>query len=87
LYTGTGPIQPGQKDLWSIATHEFGHGTGFGKPAPFSHFDGTGQGETCPFPLKDIDEETMCGSYPVDTGDIYPRDLSDHDIHTFGAVY
>lgn len=83
-YSGLGPILPIQRDLRSVATHELGHGTGFGAPAPFPHFDGSNQGEICPA-VANANEETMCAVYIG--GDINWRTLDDHDIHTFSTVY
>lgn len=82
-YSGTGAIQKYQKDLRSVATHEFGHATGFF--APCLHFADqcASAGEDCTD--FSVGKETMCKVTGL--GDIVTRDISDHDLHTFTAQY
>lgn len=77
-YVGTGDAAPNQVDLWSVATHEFGHAAGFAK-----HLDQDGDpnGLCTNTPA----EQTMCAlTYP---GSEAQRSLADHDKHTFSAAY
>lgn len=76
-YTGTGdaPDWPPDVDAWSIASHEFGHATGWE-----GHFNDSG--DQCP---GDGTEATMCPVY--EGGSERWRTLSDHDSHTFENQY
>jgi hypothetical protein len=66
-------------DLQSVATHEFGHATGF-----YWHFNdpgmNTGTGHVCNGGATQADE-TMCQG--LNRGTTEKRTLSDHDLHTF----
>ena len=77
-YNGTGDAAPNQVDLWSVATHEFGHAAGFAK-----HLDQGGDPlGLCP---NTAAQHTMCAlTYP---GTEHQRSLADHDKHTFSAAY
>jgi hypothetical protein len=77
-YTGTGTPSGSQADLWSVATHEFGHSTGFGQGAPNGHFSGS----ICTSNSK---QQTMCPSHTL--GSTWQRSLATHDKHTFTAEY
>lgn len=74
-YTGTGEGPGGQYDLWSVASHEWGHATGW-----YGHFassesicvDNSAQATMCPF-IRD-------GTQRI-------RTLDTHTIHTFQAAY
>lgn len=78
-YTGTGTPPAGQIDLQSIATHEFGHATGFGSDYAPDHFPVS----ECPTSSTTL--YTMCPSYPTAT--IRWRTLEVHDIHTLEGAY
>lgn len=73
-YTGTGAPARNQADLQSVATHEFGHATGFA-----GHFSGSA---LC---SNDASFHTMCAGHVVGTN--RQRTLEEHDKHTFGAAY
>lgn len=81
-YTGTGNPGHQQYDLRSVATHEFGHLTGFvGDPQTGTnmHFDGA----LC-VPVA-ATYQTMCaGTYQ---GANWTATLGDHDRHTLLAAY
>lgn len=89
-YTGTGDANDGflnlciggcQSDLWSVATHEVGHMTGFvGGPNGDGHFDQNDPEGTCTGEVH-----TMCPSY--EGGSEHFRTLEVHDRHTFTAAY
>ncbi len=80
-----GRHKPGSRlDMWSAATHEWGHASGFGlvgSPDHFAEVDGT-----CPSIARDSpDRETMCPSSRY--GTVYERSPGLHDRHTFAAAY
>ncbi len=78
-YTGTGTPGSSELDLWSDATHEFGHATGFGLGnAPNVHFTESSLCDQTP-------KHTMCAS--LSAGSTYWRSLEAHDIHTFQNRY
>lgn len=89
-YTGTGDANDGflnqcipscQSDLWSVASHEFGHATGFmGPSSTGGHFSSTDA--VC---ADNDSQATMCPSYKPGTE--RQRSLSTHDIHTFTGAY
>lgn len=79
-YTGTGVPGSGKLDLYSHATHEFGHLTGGW--VGYKHWDEAGQGTLCPVSSA---RETMCSWTP--NGTTYARTLGTHDSHTFGGRY
>lgn len=74
-YSGTGETPAGSYDLWSMASHEAGHATGWG-----GHLAEDGQ--YCP---NDPSRHTMCPTlYP---GTERQRHLEVHDYHTFEGAY
>jgi hypothetical protein len=77
-YVGTGTPTSSQVDLFSVATHELGHSTGFGT-GPNSHFTGSA---LCP---NSAAQQTMCPSYTI--GTTWQRSLATHDQHTYAAEY
>lgn len=85
-YTGTGPTpgpagNPGARiDLWYVATHEFGHATGW--VGHLGSNDPEYRGPECPM---DRNRSTMCAGTPP--GAEWGRDLARHDKHTFQAAY
>jgi hypothetical protein len=80
-FTGSGTPASNQPDLRSVATHELGHGTGFGVGAPNSHFNGN-DSTICAF---NSTEQTMCPTHLL--GSTWQRSLGEHDQHTFAAAY
>jgi hypothetical protein len=74
-YTGTGDAPDCCFDVWSVATHEWGHMTAF-----FGHFDEGGS--ICP---DDSSRHTMCPTIKAATE--RQRTLELHDYHTFEAAY
>jgi hypothetical protein len=77
-YTGTGTPGGTQVDLLSLATHEFGHATGW-----LGHFV-NGDDVMCPADDSPT-PQTMC---PVlDPGETFWRTLGVDDSHTFDAAY
>lgn len=75
-YFGDGEVPNGRIDFESLATHEFGHATGF-----FGHF-GDGSAE-CP---NGPAIETMCPAYTFEAQSAW-RTLENHDIHTLLNTY
>lgn len=77
-YTGTGTPASGVYDFRSIATHEFGHATGF-----YGHFSDS---SILCIPGSDAEpRHTMCRvGYP---GGAYWRSTEEHEIHTFLGAY
>lgn len=75
-YTGTGDsVGTFTADLWSVASHEFGHATGW-----YGHYSTS---ETiCE---NNGSQATMCRT--IHLGTVRMRTLADHDIHTFNAAY
>ena len=74
-YTGASSSVPsGDKDLRSVAVHEFGHAAGFN-----GHFTG-------PSVCKGSTRQTMCPG-PLQSGTSYRRTLGNHDAHTIAAAY
>lgn len=89
-YTGTGDSSVRNRktgavehrmDLWSVATHEFGHATGW-----FGHFMQRDQ-RVCGDPVRSSSRsyQTMCSRIAVGTERV--RTLAAHDMHTFTANY
>lgn len=77
-YYGSGDAAPTQVDLWSVATHEFGHAAGFAR-----HLDH--DGDPAGLCANTAAQPTMCAvTYP---GTEHQRTLADHDKHTFDAAY
>jgi hypothetical protein len=84
-YRGSsGSVPDDRADLQSLATHEFGHATGWVR-----HYDGGSDdnlpgSEHCGRDMKD--RQTMCAlaAYP---GQSRTRTLGQHDRHTFEAAY
>lgn len=75
-YFGDNEVPDGRVDLEAVATHEFGHATGF-----FDHFnDGS---DECP---NGPAMHTMCRSYRLDAQAAW-RSLEGHDIHTLLNTY
>ncbi|MGH3716113.1 MAG: hypothetical protein ACRDT4_22020 [Micromonosporaceae bacterium] len=90
-YTGTGDADDGflnlcpfgtcEKDLWSVASHEWGHIAGFLRgPNDDGHYD---SGD--PVCENNSSQHTMCPVYSPGTERM--RSLETHDIHTFEAAY
>lgn len=77
-YTGTGDAPASAYDFLSIATHEFGHGTGFE-----GHFDQ--QQPWSGICANNASRPTMCAA--EDPGRERLRTLENHDVHTFDAAY
>ena len=81
-YTGTVVPTSGQIDAWSVATHEWGHATGFFGPYSTGHFNPAESICTAGSP------QTMCPTYVAPTvTDGKMRSLGTHDAHTFTAAY
>lgn len=77
-YIGTGTPAGDEMDLWSMASHEFGHATGWG---PDSHWAETDQ-SIC---AENNTRRTMCSNiYP---GDIPQRTLAAGDRTRLQAAY
>lgn len=74
-------IGPCEVDLWSVASHEWGHATGFAGPFQNGHFD-PGDEALC---SEGAQKETMCPT--MRKGDTNPRTLHTHDRHTCHAAY
>lgn len=75
-YTRTGRVPSNAADLWSLASHEFGHATGRAGHYPRSS----------PLCAPDfLGRETMCPG--VVRGQARQRTLGIHDKHTFKRVY
>ena len=74
-YSGTADAPADRTDVWSIATHEFGHGTGF-----VGHFPRGGS--LCG---NSSAQQTMC--QPYFQGTERQRTLESHDVHTFNGAY
>lgn len=77
-YTGTGDAPGGYMDVWSVATHEFGHWHSF-----WLHF-ADGEPGVCP-PYWDSNRHAMCPS--ILDGTEVQRHTKTHDVHTFTAAY
>jgi hypothetical protein len=78
-YSGNGDAPPTYVDVWSVASHEFGHATGW---VPY-HLDENGTNpELC---LDDSTEHTMCSFYTPGTERM--RTLEAHDVDTFSTAY
>jgi hypothetical protein len=73
-YTGTGDAPGDSYDLWSVATHELGHLTGWGPHITEAQY--------CP---NNSTQQTMCEIYYQGTERM--RTLATHDKHTFDAAY
>lgn len=78
-YTGTGSPGSSQFDAQSVATHELGHATGFGRGSAPDHWDPSNS--VC----TDSPKHTMCPVTP--SGTTFERSLEEHDRHTFNNVY
>ena len=80
-YTGTSTLVPrGRPDLWSVATHEFGHAAGWA-----SHFDDPGIGLGAAICGNFSGQHSMCATHF--SGTARQRSLGPHDIDTFRAIY
>lgn len=77
-YPGTDGVPGTHLDLWSVATHEFGHWNGF-----WVHW-AEGMAGICP-PAWDSNRHTMCPS--ISPGTYVQRHTKTHDIHTFQGAY
>lgn len=78
FYTGTGQPSSSQVDLYSVASHEFGHAAGgWG-----AHWDQQGQASLCP---THSGRHTMCST--LEPGTNFMRSLNTHDAHTFETQY
>jgi hypothetical protein len=78
-YRGTGNVPSGSIDLWSVASHEFGHASGWNR----NHYKTDNNASICASSNKGM--ETMCPyAYP---GQSRQRTLGRHDKHTFKRVY
>lgn len=92
-YTGTGSPAAGvqiggecfiglcELIFGSVASHEWGHATGFNGPFADGHFDPNDSALCSDGPQK----ETMCPS--LRKGDTNARPLHTHDKHTFQGAY
>jgi hypothetical protein len=81
-YTATLVPTGSQRDAWSVATHEWGHATGFYGPYANGHFNPAESICTAGSP------QTMCPTYvPPTATDPKMRTVSGHDTHTFSAAY
>lgn len=80
-YAGRGDPPNDAADAQSVATHEFGHATGW-----FAHYDDgqTTSTPVCPKPLNNS-QHTMCKSHQA--GSAWWRGLEPHDRHTFEGAY
>jgi hypothetical protein len=74
--TGNAPAQ--STDLWSVASHEFGHAAGWG-----AHYGDDENKEICR--ADNMARHTMCSIYYE--GQTRTRTLQRHDKHTFRNVY
>ncbi len=72
--TGTALPARNQPDLWSIASHELGHATGFG-----GHFSGS------TYCSNNDAQQTLCQVHWMGTS--RQRTLGEHDKHTFSGAY
>lgn len=79
-YNGTGNAPAARKDLWSVATHEFGHATGFGYGKRRQHFS-----RAMPFCDNVKSQETMCPNYFP--GSERQRTIGWRDRHAFRTAY
>jgi hypothetical protein len=80
-YTGTSTSVPrGRPDLWSVATHEFGHGAGWA-----NHFDDPGIGLGTGICGNILGQHTMCATHY--SGTARQRSLGPHDVDTFRHLY
>jgi hypothetical protein len=77
-YTGTVYPAPSQYDLWSTATHEVGHASGFN-----THWDRNAG--ICQWPAAGNNYHTMCPSQPA--GVQVQRDTEIHTETAFDARY
>lgn len=78
-YTGTGSPGSNKSDVWTVASHEWGHGAGFGLDTG-QHWDESSS--LCP-PASD--RHVMCPTYAL--GTTYQRNPEEHDRHTFNSAY
>ncbi len=77
-YVGTGDAPSNQYDMWSVASHEFGHATGW-----VYHLDYVTPGTSlC---ANNSGQHTMCGFYYVGTE--RQRTLGTHDLDTYESKY
>lgn len=76
-YIHTGDAVGGTHDAWSVASHEFGHATGWG-----AHYDDGSSQTIC---QDDSAQHTMCRFNYIDTE--RQRTLEEHDRHTFDSAY
>jgi len=79
-YNGTGNAPSARVDMWSVATHEFGHASGFGYGKRRQHF--SRQMSFC----GDVkSQESMCPVYF--SGSERQRTIGWRDRHAFRAAY
>lgn len=78
-YTGTGATPDGQIDMWSVASHEAGHMTGWS-----GHYDDF-QVDPAMCDYGSDFHQTMCKAHVI--GTVRGRTLEAHDTHTFGDAY
>lgn len=82
--TGTGTAGSWQIDLWSVATHEAGHASGFNGAGGFGgHWDPAAG--ICQWPAAGNGYHTMCKATPL--GSIVQRDTEIHEETAFFARY
>lgn len=74
--TGSPPVPSGMFDAWAIASHEFGHATGF---------QGHIGAATAYCDVGSLDLHTMCPK--IAAGKARQRTLEAHDVNTFQASY
>jgi hypothetical protein len=80
-YTGTSTNVPkGRPDLWSVASHEFGHAAGWAE-----HFDDPGIGLGAGLCGNFSGQHTMCATHY--SGTARQRSPGPHDVDTFRQLY
>lgn len=73
-------IVPGQIDMQSVLTHEFGHATGRVGTSNNGHFSGS----VCNAAYGAAGDQTMCAQYP--SAAVWFRSLEEHDLSAFADV-
>jgi hypothetical protein len=73
-------VPAGRPDLASVATHEFGHASGWAH-----HYDDAGVDPGGLICGNNSGQATMCATHYKGTA--RQRSLQTHDVHTFKAAY